>query len=403
MLVQWSDFGNGTCAEIQNLVSTECFPGVVMHCVTRHENIATEWKQLGDQANDPFSCYAWASAWYDAHAPKDAFPVIVIGRTYDNQPLFLLPMILRKIGPFKVLMRPGSKHSAYFGGLFSAECRKLVTKENAGQFWKSVFSTIPDADVIAIDGVAEAELEHGNPMRYLPLLKSGNSSFRMPVAVDWAEQYLKSTNSKARSNDRRCKKRLAELGKLEYRVAANNEERRMMLRSLMAQKSQQFKNQKVPNPFESPSVQAFYEMLIDKYDNQNTDAFFVSALLLDGEPVAVNFGILHHQVLHGLIMTMKQGEFKRYAPGRLLLLETNQYLAEKGIRTHDFGAGEFEYKNTWCEKDITRYNVVASTGIKGRLLVLALGWASRIKGTIKRSDRAKSYVLKITAGLKYSK
>lgn len=352
---------------------------------TRPEDVIHEWKELEQFANDGFSCLAWALAWYEAHKNDiNCSPVVILGVDANRKPAFLLPMFRRKLGPFDILVRPGMKHSTYFGGLFAPEWREKISDENGRKFWSSVFSAIPGINAVLIDGLSAEEIEQGNPLRHLPLLRSGNPSFRMSIANNWVEQYNSMIKSKVRSNDRRCKKRLAELGALDYRVAANKQEKREFMSELFAQKSEQFNIMGIPDPYEKPEVQAFYHYLVDMDDDHKSPSVFISALSLSGKPVALNLGLIHGGQLHGLVMSMSHGPLKRFAPGRQLLLQTNQYLSENSIHVHDFGIGEFSYKDDWCEEKIERNYVLAPLGIKGFILVNAIKFSARVKGKVKR-------------------
>lgn len=354
------------------------------------QDVIREWKELEQFAQDSFSRPAWALVWYEAHKNDiNCSPVIILGLDANRKPAFLLPLFRRKFGPFNILVRPGMKHSTYFGCLFTPEWREHITAENGKEFWSSVFSAISGIDAVLIDGVSADETEQDNPLNLLPLLRSGSPAFRMPIKENWAEQYNSMVKSKVRSNDRRCSKRLAELGTLKYHVAANKQEKQEFLAELFAQKSEQFDIMGISDPYEKPEIQAFYQNLIEMDDDQKSPSVFISALLLNGKPVALNLGLIQGNQLHGLVMSMMTGPLKRFAPGRQLLMLTNQYLSDNGIGAHDFGIGELSYKDGWCEETIERNHVLAPLNFKGMLLVNMIRLASKIKGKIKHFSSIK--------------
>ncbi|MFK5977461.1 MAG: GNAT family N-acetyltransferase [Rhizobiaceae bacterium] len=349
------------------------------------EDVIREWKELEQFAQDSFSRPSWALAWYEAHKNDiNCSPVIILGLDANRKPAFLLPLFRRRFGLFNILVRPGMKHSAYFGCLFTPEWREKIRAENGAEFWSSVFSAIPGIDAVLIDGLSAAEAEHDNPLNLLPLLRSRSPAFRMPIKENWPQQYNSMIKSKVRSNDRRCLKRLAELGTLKYHVAANKQEKREFLSTLFAQKSEQFDVIGISDPYEKSEIQAFYRNLVEIDEGQKSPSTFISALMLNGEPVAINLGLIQGDQLHGLVMSMKTGSLKRFAPGRQLLIQTNQYLSDNGISAHDFGTGELSYKDDWCEEVIERNHVLAPLNFKGIFLVNMIRLASKAKGKIKR-------------------
>jgi len=353
---------------------------------TSPEQVVEPWKTLEIFAHDPFSNYAWAKAWYDAHeAMPDCSPVIIVGRDSDHRPHFLLPLFRQKIGPSIVLFRPGKTHSAYFSGLFSPQCRQMINSDNAKQFWTSVFSVVPWADALVIDGLRETEIARGNPLKFLPRINSSNPSYQLHLSRDWEALYQSKLNGKARGNIRRCEKRLSEQGDLQFRIGTNRQDCLALVRDLLAQKAVQFAERQIIDPYEMENISSFYENLAQVNDEQAGHCVILSAMFLDDRPLAVNLGMTQNGEFHGLVMSMVSGEFARFSPGRILLLRSMGHLCERGIEQFDFGVGEANYKEGLVDRRIERYHVLAPLSVKGRVLVFGLRQASAIKARIKSS------------------
>ncbi len=365
-------------------------PQFSVSVVNKPELVAEQWRYLESCACDPFSNYVWVKAWYNAHKNiPDCSPVIILGTDKNQTPLFLLPLFRQKSGPFNILVRPGRTHSACSSGLFSQSCRRMINSHNGEQFWKSVFSQIPRADAVAIDGVREADIKRQNPLRYLPHINSGNPSYEMLLTGDWDTFYRAKTTRKARSNVRRCEKRLSELGNLRFKTADSKEDRLACLRVLLAQKAEQFTVRGIINPYTRPGITSFYENLVAGAENSEGQPLLLTTLTLDEEPLAVIFGMIQATEFHGLIMSMREGPLTRFSPGRILLHRTLQHLSQIGIRKIDFGVGEAGYKQEWVDAEIIRHQVLAPLNLKGRVLVSGFRQASAIKAMIKGSGWAK--------------
>ncbi|MGI9381871.1 MAG: GNAT family N-acetyltransferase, partial [Methyloligellaceae bacterium] len=200
--------------------------GLFVATASRPEDVASEWGQLEKFGSVPFSNSAWVNAWYEAHRDDpNVSPLIVVGKAASGEPHFLLPLVRERRGPFTVIVWPGGTHSAYHCGLFSPECRALVTPDNAKIFWARVFGALPRADALALYGLPSFEIERRNPLSYLPLLECGCASYRLALSQDWDALYTSKTSAKMRSNDRRSERRLAQHGALRFRVAQTREER----------------------------------------------------------------------------------------------------------------------------------------------------------------------------------
>ena len=368
------------------LTAADDLSELCIEVVNRPEQVAGQWEILESSAPDPFSSYGWVKAWYDAHKNTEkGLPVIIVGSDKDHRPLFILPLFRRKIGPFNILLRPGRTHSAYFSGLFSPRCRQMVNSDNAGQFWKMVFSTVPWVDVIAIDGVRDSEIGHNNPLRFLPRINSSNPSYQMKLGHDWDTLYQSKMSRKARANIRRCEKRLLEQGELHFKKGESKEECLALLRGLLKQKAEQFAAREIIDPYEMENISSFYEKLVQSENGAGVPSVEIRALFLDDKPLAINLGMIQKDEFHGLIMSMVEGPLMRFSPGRILLLRTMRQLSEKGIGIFDFGAGQADYKDGWIDKSINRYHVIMPLSIKGRLFGFGLRRASALKALIKRS------------------
>ncbi len=371
-------------------------PQFSVSVVDRPELVAEQWKYLESCARDPFSSYAWVKAWYDAHKNiPDCSPTIILGTDKTHKPLFLLPLFRQKIGPFNILVRPGKTHSACSSGLFSHSCRQMINSRNGKQFWQSVFSQVSWADAIALDGVREADIRQHNPLRYLPHINTDNPSFEMLLTSDWDRFYRSKITRKARSNVRRCEKRLSELGKLRFKTADTKEDRLAYLRVLLAQKANQFTLRGIINPYSRPGITSFYENLVAEAQNSEPQPLLLTTLVLDEKPLAIIFGMIQATEFHGLIMSMQEGPLARFSPGRILLHRTLQHLSQIGIRKIDFGVGEAGYKEEWVDAEITRHQVLAPLGLKGRVLVIGIKLASAIKALIKGSGWAKEVTRRV--------
>ena len=203
------DFSNcaTSCLPERSAVTTRLCGDYAVEIFHQAEAIAAEWRTLEAYSNDPYSSRAWVGSWYKAcEQIPDYTPTIILGRNQTQSPEFILPLVKRKLGPFNLLVRPGHKHSTYYRGLFSPGFEKFISGSDSAEFWSSVFSTVPKADVVVLDGIFEGDEGDDNPLSQMPGIKSSNSAFRMELIGDWENQYKDLTNSKDRSNDTRCKR-----------------------------------------------------------------------------------------------------------------------------------------------------------------------------------------------------
>ncbi len=348
--------------------------------------VRQEWLQLEATQSVPFVSYAWAEAWYaTVAAARDQEPVIVLGYMPDGNPGFILPFVLEKRGPFSVLLWPGGTHCAYQCGLFTPACREQILRRGPGRFWNEVFDCLPRVDAIAAYGLPGLESERDNPLRALPAIDASCVSYRFDLCEDWMELYQAKCSSRLRSDDRRCERRFKEMGDVRFVVAETDYERLRLVDTLLDQKSIQLNGNGAPDFTSGKGVREFYRRLVTSQHWTPGSQVFLSALEINGDPAAVNFGIVKDGAFHGLVLSMAEGETARFGPGRQLLKRTIELFCDSGLATFDMGAGDETNKLKWADKSVLRRDVLVPLTLRGQIFVRGMRAFFAAKTAIKHS------------------
>jgi CelD/BcsL family acetyltransferase involved in cellulose biosynthesis len=111
----------------------------------------------------------------------------------------------------------------------------------------------------------------------------------------------------------------------------------------------------------------------------------LSALIADNQIIAANWGIVAGERYYDLVPSYETGEWKTYAPGRLLTEWLLRQHAERGDRIFDYGIGDERYKFDYCNLRTPLTDAYIPVTIKGsaynRLLQLRLAAKSRLRDT----------------------
>jgi CelD/BcsL family acetyltransferase involved in cellulose biosynthesis len=350
------------------------------------QHVRSEWQMLEAEGSVPFTGYAWAEAWFDTVASaQNQQPVIVLGRAPDGSPAYILPFVLEKRGPFSVLLWPGGTHCAYQCGLFSRACRAHITKHGTDAFWKEVFAKLPRADAIAGYGLPGLDGEHDNPLAALPAINASCVSYRFELDDRWPALYQAKCSSRLRSDDRRCERRLVEMGDVRFVVGETEAERLRLIDTLLEQKSVQLRESGAPDFTSGDGVRDFYRRLVTSPHWAADSQVFLSALDVDGAAAAVNLGIIKDGTFHGLVLSMTDGPAVKFAPGRQLLKRTIEHFCDQGLRTFDLGAGEESNKVRWADRSVSRQDVLVPLTLRGRVFVQGMRTFFAAKTAIKHS------------------
>lgn len=113
-----------------------------------------------------------------------------------------------------------------------------------------------------------------------------------------------------------------------------------------------------------------------------------AALRAGGRIIAAEVGLLSGEAYH-LWFPVYDPDFARYSPGALMTLETLKALADRGVRTVDFGAGAEDYKLSFARpgREVFEGDVIvggwAAAGVGA--LRFALAPAPAVKRQVKRA------------------
>lgn len=330
--------------------------------------IQSEWLSLGQFANDPYSCFAWCQAWYQAakkHGTGKA--LIVVGKSPGGEIDLILPLFLEKKAGVRLVTRPARRVSGDFGGMFSPRLRKSVNEGNAKRFWRRIAKVIR-GDVLVVNGISSDEIERQNPLGHLYLHQSRVDGFSTSLEGDWQKQYESMFSAKIRRNDRRCIRRMAEEGKVDCDVAADPELQSQQIEALIEQKITQLEKAGQPHHYHDPTVRSFYCALPKLMHENSGEEFLMLSLRFNGAVIATNFGVRKGKRHFGM-MTSMDASMRKYSPGRLVMLETAKTLSDRGCTYYDFGNGEYQYKQYWCSHQRSRYTALLPLSLMGRLIV----------------------------------
>ena len=173
----------------------------------------------------------------------------------------------------------------------------------------------------------------------------------------------------------RTKRLIKKHGKVEFVIAKKPEEKKIFLEFLIKQKKEKLVKSK--ENFLNEKDLNFYKNF-EKYENKQYDTH-VSAIKLNGEFVAMHWGIFDKKYYYYLLPAMKEENLKKFAPGKLLLSLLIRWSISKKLRFFDFGLGEEFYKKKWSNKTSNIYNHIKLNKLKGIFFYMLLQARQTVK------------------------
>lgn len=298
------------------------------------EPVAGEWDALVDRtAAGPFARPGWYQAWWDAFGQGD-LEIAVLRRGVDVAAV--LPLHVRR-GARRSLTNwhtpelaiPADDHAAraalLAGVLGGSRLPVTLSILTAGR---------PEAAAVPAAAAASG-------MRLL--LHVAERSPYVALDGDW-ETYAAGLPRRRRSELRRRRRRLEELGAVTFEVADGTERLEPLLREGYGVEGSGWKLQEGTAIVSSPETERFYSAVARWAAARGT--LRLGFLRVDGRAVAFHLTLEESGVAY-LLKGGYDPELRALSPGQLLIGEMLHWAFGRGLRTYEFLGAEEDFKRDW--------------------------------------------------------
>ncbi len=329
-----------------------------------------QWNELLEHSNaDPvFGAPEWSLYWGKAFGETQNIKLITAWK--GTQLVGIFPVILKS----SLLKDGGGERLEFVGGSLADYALPVVDKEREVEILRFLFQAAFELkvtyDLLALVHIPEemfpsfkAALED---LRWSFFWKGDVAPF-IKIFPHFSYEKIKQTWSSSHRGDiKRQKKRLAELGKIEFVSQAPREEKEKYF-------------------FE------FYRLYSSKWGKKEIEKFIYnlafyhplssfSYLSIDQFPIAFHFGFKSKDRFYYYMPSYK-GEFENYSPGKVLLSYLIERACQEKLFYFDFLLGKEEYKYRWGVNERSVKSLFIPTSLKGRF---ASWWLSTGKGQVRK-------------------
>ena len=186
----------------------------------------------------------------------------------------------------------------------------------------SIFKEL-DIDLVFLDKNPKKIEDIFNPLNFYENEKSQEIPLIKMKNLTWDRYYNEIYNSKTRQTDRRKKKLLSKIGKLEISINEKLSQKEKILEFTLASKKLFLKKKKI----ESTNFSKIYTKLFN--DIKDDQRYICSSLKFDGKLIASIVGKINDNNFFYLIPSYLDNSISKYSPGRLLLKEQIKWCFEK--------------------------------------------------------------------------
>lgn len=329
------------------------------------ENIWVKFEK--DAVMTPFQSYAWLSHWqYMVGKPLFSVQPQIVHLHMEGNTIAILPMGIRKIFGVRILEWLGLHQADYMGPLIIKNFDNKNYDENT---WDLIESSLSKFDVIHLIKQFELTVKFLKNINCLLSQNQNLKAYKASLPDKW-DDYFGNIKKRLRSDSLRQQRRLEEIGKVRFTYAKSHDEKNKIIKSMVIQKSKRYREMKVPDMLVINEYKKFYESLAGIFSNNLK--VHCASLDVKGKLVATHVGIVDDDTFYYLMPANEGGDWKKYSPGRLLLLELLKWSIEKKLKFFDFTVGGEAYKKDWCNIEIDLFEVSSASSFLGRIYLYIL-------------------------------
>jgi CelD/BcsL family acetyltransferase involved in cellulose biosynthesis len=328
------------------------------------EELKGIWKDFENNFSwNPFYTYSWLSHWqYTVGGPlHQILPQIVVVKK-DEIVLGIFPFAISRWQGVKVLEWLGGIHADYTGPLLHPEFKEFVP--NFTDLWDVLLVLLPPFDVIHLRRQLEILGDIENPFVKSFNVLAIDNAYRATLSGTWEEYYSARIKKKIRADSRRQRNRLEQQGVVQFKVAASASDADMIIKNMMIQKSQRYRETGVTDMLAIKEHRDFYLGLPEQ--NFSNFQLHCSALMVDGNIIATHVGLVSEKCFFYLMPAHQNSDWHRYSPGRLLLENLLEWAYKYKISIFDFTVGAELYKKEWCDAEMKLFEYLHPLNYKGR-------------------------------------
>jgi CelD/BcsL family acetyltransferase involved in cellulose biosynthesis len=354
----------------------------------RIEDIEALWRDFEKTGHTTlYQTCLWCRAWVEtAGKAARADPRIVVGTAASGEPMFILPLQIRKRWGVTVLEWLGAPHNGYGFGLFAPSFMDSARGWFAAH-WPEIVELAGPCDAVALTDMPERLEGTPHPFSDLFNVAGANRSYGMTLEANFETVYTAKRSGETRRHDRRKFDALKAKGDVSFGLPSGRAATHETLSSMFIQQEQRLAEHGVHGVFGAVE-RAFIHRLAD-LDDESDPVLLPYRLSFNGEIQAVMLGARHGGTFWALISSLGAHDLRKYSPGDLALRKTIEACCQAGLQRFDFAAGDTSYKLHWADETVGLHAQIRAANFRGLPFVMALAASISLKRLIKKSPASR--------------
>jgi CelD/BcsL family acetyltransferase involved in cellulose biosynthesis len=365
-------------------------PAIALAVYDELAAVEAEWRRFERIADcTVFQAFDWLATWHRHIGRRGGErPAVVVGRGAGDETLILLPLAVWP-GMVRRLTWLGSELCDYNAPLLAPGFCDRLAPEEVRRLWRDIRALLngrPELrhDVVELTKMPDMVGAQRNPLLALGVGLNPSGAHVMDLNATWDELYNAKRSSATRRHDRSKRKRLAEMGEVNFVTPAEPQEIARTLHILIAQKTKAFARMGIGNMFAREGYRDFFLELATHPHTRHLA--HVSRLDVGATPAAVNFGLTFRGCYYHVLASYDDGEVARHGPGAAHLRDIFGHAIATGYRYFDFTIGDEAYKREWADREVALHDHVAAATLRGAPAAALIVARRRLKRLIKQNQ-----------------
>ena len=358
----------------------------------------TIWRGLEGQFSTPYQRFDFLAPWQrQVGARENLSPFIVIARDAERRPLSLLPLALRRKHGVRAAGFMGGKHATFNMALWDRDFAAGATEADLEALLEGIRERAA-VDVLALTQQPRRWQDLPNPTALLAKQPSVNDCPVLTMAPGAAPSALISNSFRRRLKGK--ERKLQTLAGYRYHIATSDAEIGRLLDWFFAVKPLRMAEQKLPNVFADPGIEAFIRDACLTELAGGGRAIDIHALECDAEMIAIFAGVADGYRFSMMFNTYTMSGSSRYSPGLILMRNIIDHYAGRAYRALDLGIGSDDYKRLFCKDEEPIFDSFIPLSLRGKFAAAAMSALGSAKRLVKQNPALFQMAQKLRSALR---
>lgn len=331
------------------------------------EGVEAQWRALQRVANIyVFQTFEWLSTWQRHLGERQGWQPRLMEVSVGNEVVMLCPFGIRQERAGCVLGFLGGEVTDYNAPVMHTAIFSKLGEESFQQLWSDLIAQVPEVDIVRLHRVPFTLHGMRNPVTSLTGMMQTEQAHAVSLPTTYAD-FQRTRSKKLFTNTRAKLRQLSQLGDVVCEVVEGSERRDQFIDALARNKSRRWRETGSRDLFAEPGYLSFYKELAQS-GIEHGEVILIGLRVAD-QWVAMRWAMRLDQRVYSVLGAYEGGQWRKFAPGRLLLNGTIEWCISKHLDVFDLSVGDEAYKLQWTDQVLPLYSGNYGVTSRGKVMV----------------------------------